>query len=164
MKRYVWEFTNQRRLDKKEFVKYFERKVFKTIRKYGMLPEDRIFKIKKDERMNTKILKGILEKKFEVIYSKEPNISSKNLSDSSEEIFENTLDGNFDGPLAKDKPFRPLYFHSDKEIEVYAQLNKIKYEKPKRNKEIQSLFLKFFDKNPDLELNVVKALKQIKDN
>ena len=164
MKNYVWEFTNQRKLDKKEFINYFERKIFRTIRKYQMLPRDRIFKIKDDKTINNKVLKEIIEQKFQVDYSKKPNISSENLSSAAEEIFDRVLDGKFEGPSPEDKPFRPLYFHSDKEIEVYAKLKDKKSEKPKRNKKIQELFSKFMKKNPDLELNVVKTLKQIKED
>ena len=163
MKNYVWEFTNQRKLDKKEFINYFERKVFKTIRRYEMLPKDRIFRIIKDNKTNTEVLKQILEQKFQVDYSDKPNISSTNLSDSAEETFGFVIDGKFKGPSPEDKPFRPLYFHSDKEIEVYSKLKGIKYIKPKRNNQIQELFSKFMDKNPDLELNVVKTLRQIKE-
>ena len=163
MKNHVWEFTNQRKLDKKEFINYFERKVFKTIRKFQMLPKDRIFEIVKDGKTNTEILKQILEQKFQVNYSNKPNVSSENLSDCAERIFEFVIEGKFEGPSPEDKPFRPLYFHSDKEIEVYSKLKEIKYIKPKRNEEIQKLFSEFMDKNPDLELNIVKTLKQIKD-
>ena len=52
MKNYVWEFTNQRKLNKKEFLHYVEKKVFKTIRKYDMLPEDRKIILKDDGFFN----------------------------------------------------------------------------------------------------------------
>jgi hypothetical protein len=162
MAKIVWEFTNQRKLTKNEFIDYFEKKVFKTIRKYKLLPNERIFKIKKSNDINTIILKNILEQKFKVDFSDNPNIISDNLSDVAEKIFENIIDGNFTGPLQQNKGIGiPLYYHSDKEIEVYAELRRINGQKKKRNKKIQNLFSKFIDKNQDLEINIVKALGQL---
>ena len=162
MKKPVWTFTNKKTLNEKEFIEYFERKVFKTIRKYGLLPKDKTFKIKKDKTLNTSVLKSILEKKFLVEYSLNPNTSSENLSDIAENTFENLINANFKGISPEDKISRPLYFISDKELEVYSKLKKINGEKKKRNKKIQDLFNKFLDKNPDLEINIVKVLNQIK--
>lgn len=162
MEKYVWEFTNQRKLTKKEFITYFERKVFKTIRRYQMLPETKVFSIKEDNSLNSNVLKQILSQKFKVMYSKKPNTSSENLSDVAEKTFENILKGDFNGPKPKQgNLIRPLYFHSDKELEVYAKLKEIKGEKHSRNKQVQDLFNKFMKKNPDLEINVIKALMQI---
>ncbi len=159
-KRHVWEFTNQKKLTKKEFLTYFEKKVFKTIRKNEIFPKDKVFRIKKGEDINTAILKKILETKFEVKESTRPNISSENSSDIAEKTFEEILKGKF--KKGKGKNNRPLYFHSDKEIKLYAKLTNTKGEEKKRNKKIQDLFRKFIDKNQDLELNILKAVEQIK--
>ena len=154
----VWEFTNQKKLTKNEFVDYFERKVFKTIRKYEMLPKNKIVTLKKSEDINTSVLKKIIEKKFEVKYSTKPNFSSENLSDAAEDTFKNILQGKFTGPTPKNSP---LYFLSDKEIELYAKLTEVKGKSKKRDEKIQKLFEKFLKKNQDLELNIVKAISQI---
>ena len=155
----VWTFTNQRELNKSQFIDYFERKVFRTIRKYKMLPKDKIIKIKKSQDINTIILKNILEKKFKVEFNTKPNLSSDNLSDIAEETFKNILQGKFSGPSLNSKPLSQL---SDKEAELYAKLTGIKGSKKKRDKKIQNLFEKFLQKNQDLELNVIKAIGQIK--
>jgi len=160
--KHIWEFTNQKKLNKKEFIDYFERKVFKTIRKYNMLPKDKKVKLAKSNNINTKILKKIIETKFNIQYSTKPNFSNENSSAIAEQAFENILKGKFKASLPTEKPFRPLYFLSDKEIELYTKLTKTKGTKPKRNPKIQNLFSKFIDKNQDLELNITKALSQIK--
>ena len=189
-KNYAWEFTNQRKLTKSEFINYFERKVFRTIRKYGMLPKDKKFKLKKSGDINTTVLISILEKKFIVEESTKPNCSSENLSSAAEDIFGNILKGKFTGKKPKNSklicplyfgflpvnlPFNifpgkkpknsklicPLYFHSDAEIKTYANLKNIKGTKVERNKKVQELFNKFRSKNPDLEINIVNALAQI---
>ena len=154
----VWAFTNQRELNKSQFIDYVERKVFRTIRKYQMLPKDKVIQLKESKNLNTTVLKKILETKFQVKFTKAPNISSDNLSQIAEDTFQNILKGKFEGPQPEDKP---LYFLSDKEIELYAKLKSIKGEKRKQNKKIQTLFSKFLKKNQDLELNIIKALKQL---
>jgi hypothetical protein len=154
----VWKFTNQKELDKSQFTDYIERKVFRTIRKHQMLPKHKIINLKKSQHLNTAVLKKILEKKFTVKFSSKSNLSSDNLSQSAENIFENILKGKFIGSKPDDKP---LNYLSDKEIELYAKLEKIKGTKRKSNKKIQNLFGKFLEKNQDLELNIVKAMSQI---
>ena len=157
----VWEFTNQKKLNKNEFIDYFQRKVFRTIRKYNMLPDDKIIKLKQSEHLNHKVLKQIINKKFEVVISNKPNIIDDNLSEVAEITFENILKGNFSGPSPEK---RPLYFLSDKEVELYAKLTNIDGKPRKQNKKIQNLFEKFLKKNQDLEINIVKALSQINRN
>ncbi len=161
MTNYVWEFTNQRKLTKPEFIRYFEKKVFKTIRKFEMMPSDKIFRMEESNCVNSVVLKSILEQKFIVETSGKANIYDDNLSDVAEETFDNILKGNFSGPLPKDTIARPLYYHSDKEIKVYCDLLGIEGKKKERNEKIQELFNKFIDKNQDLEINVVKALMQL---
>lgn len=156
----VWKFTNGRELNKSEFINYIERKVFRTIRKFNMLPDNKIFELKRSRNLNTLILKQILSQKFVVNNEAKQNISTDNLSQVAEDIFENVMNGRFDGPLPNDKP---LYYVSDKEIELYCKLKNIKGEKRNQNKKIQNLFAKFLKKNQDLEINIIKALSQIKN-
>ena len=155
----VWTFTNKRELDKNQFIDYVERKVFRTIRKYDMLPEDKIITMKKSNSLNYNILKNIISTKFQIKEDNVPNILIDNLSEVAEEIFQNILQGNYIGPSPKR---RPLYFLSDKELELYAILTNTEGKKRLQDEKIQNLFAKFLNKNQDLELNIVKALSQFK--
>jgi hypothetical protein len=94
----VWTFTNQTQLNKKQFIDYIERKVFRTIRKYNLLPKNKIITIKQTNNLNTTVLKKILETKFQVKYSTKPNLSSDNLSQIAEDTFKKILKGNFQPP------------------------------------------------------------------
>ncbi|MFA5060767.1 MAG: hypothetical protein WC494_00425 [Candidatus Pacearchaeota archaeon] len=161
MEKKVWKFTNQRELNKKEFINYFERKIFRTIRKYGMLPKDRIILLKKSDNLNYLVLKRVLGGKFKVKFSNKPNFSSENLSECAERIFINILKGKFTGPKPKDKISRPLYFLSDKEIELYAKIKNIYGGKRKSNRKIGKLIDKFSEKNQDIEINIVNAMEKI---
>lgn len=157
MAKTVWTFTNQRQLDKNEFLNYFERKVWRTIRKHQLLPSTKIFRLKKSSNLNTSILTKILQTKFQVKTSTRPNISDNNLSQLAENIFKKILKGNF---KEKIKP-SPLMYLSDKEIQLYAKLKNIKGIPRKQNKKIQSLFQKFLPQNQDLELNILKSAIQL---
>lgn len=168
----VWTFTNKRELNKSEFLNYIERKVFRTIRKHNMLPKNITLKKLPSGKegtcgsantLNTKILKQILETKFPVklIPTTDyqlPTLNSANLSQVAEDIFKNTLNGNFKN---KSPTNAPLIYISDKEVELYAKLKKIKGTKRKQDKKIQTLFQKFLKKNQDLELNILKAANQL---
>jgi len=152
----VWKFTNQTQLCKNCFTDYFERKIFRTIRKYNLLPKDKTFKLKISQDLNTKVLKAVIEKKFKTKTGK-PNISTNNLSQTAEKIFQNIIKGSFKFQKLKS----PLAEVSDKEIEIYAKIKNIKGIKRKPNKKIQSLFQRFLNKNPDLERNILKASSQL---
>ena len=154
----VWKFTNQRELNKSQFIDYFERKVFRTIRKYQMLPKDKIVTLKDSNNLNTTILKKIIGKKFPVSFSTKPNLSSDNLSQIAEDVFKQILKGDFKNKTPKNAP---LYYLSDKEVELYAKLTNIKGTKRKQNSKIQKLFDKFLKKNQDLEVNILKAIGQL---
>jgi len=154
----VWKFTNQKELNKKQFINYIERKVFKTIRKYLMLPKSKIIILKKSNSLNTAILKKILQTKFPVKFSTKPTFSSDNLSQIAEDIFEEILKGNFNFKVNTNSP---LQFISDKEINLYAKLTNTKGTKRKQNKKIQLLFERFLNKNQDLEINILKAVNQL---
>lgn len=156
----VWTFTNQRELNKSQFLDYIERKVFRTIRKYQMIAKNKNIILDKSQNLNTNVLKKILQTKFQVKQSTKPNLSSDNLSQITENIFKNILKGEFKKKLKTNNPF--LYL-SDKEIELYAKLKNIKGAKRKQDKKIQNLFNKFLKKNQDLELNILKAHSQLNE-
>ncbi len=162
MKKIVWRFTNGKELTEKEFYDYFERKIFKTIRKYGMIKDfyKKEIPIEKGDELNKKVLNYVLSKKFKTKISDKGFFSYLSLTEIAEKIFENILKGDF-----MKKPFNPgsapLQFLKDEEIELYSDLKKIEGKKRKKNERIQSLFLKFKKKNPDLENNILKAFLQI---
>jgi spore coat protein CotH len=154
----VWKFTNGRELNKSEFINYFERKVFRTIRKFQMLPENKTFTLNKSSDLNTIILEQILETKFQIKHTVKPNTDSSNLSQIAENTFQKITKGNFNYKTPNNAP---LIYLSDKEVELYAKLKNIKGTKRKQDKKIQALFEKFLNKNQDLEINILNAQNQI---
>lgn len=155
----VWRFTNKKQLCRNCFLDYFERKVFATIRKFNLMPKNKIFFIKKDNSVNTNVLIQVLGKRFQVQFFKRASIDTSSISNIANSIFSRILNGNFNSKLENKSP---LFYLTEKEIDLYAQLNRLKGKKTKENKKIKELFSKFKAKNPDLEHNVVNAYEQLR--
>jgi hypothetical protein len=148
----VWTFTNKQQLCKSCFARYFEHKVKSTIRKYEM-PIQTTKKDSLNSKILSKILLGLRERKGK--------ISDENLNSLSVSILHEVIYGdskNLKKYLPKNQP---LYFLSDKEIELYAKIKGIngktvkeKGEREKINKFIQ----KIEEKNPDIRHNIVDSV------
>lgn len=151
-KKIVWQFTNKRKLNAQEFLRYFEKKVKKTIRKYKM-PISKI---------NKKTLKAtIIDKIIKELPLRKGKLSDESLDDISNSILYIIMHGKSED-LRKLLPRnQPLYFLSDKEIELYARLKKIKgnVERAKgKLREIDNFISIIEKKNPDIRHNIVEAL------
>lgn len=151
-KKFVWQFTNQRKLTASEFVEYFEKKVKSTIRKYQMP----IQKIKKKSLEANVINRIIME-----LPNRTGNLNDESLTDVSNAILYIMMYGNerrLHGLLPRNQP---LYFLSDKEVLLYAKLKRIKgkisREKGKL-KQIDDFLASLEKKNPDIRQNVVNAM------
>ena len=154
-KKPVWKFTNQTQLCASCFVKYFNKKVKGTIRKYKMP----IQKIKKKSLKANVINKIIME-----LPNRKGKLIEESLNDISNAILYIMMYDNKD-KLRKLLPCnQPLYFLSDKEILLYAKLKRIKgkisNEKAKigKLKQIDDFLVSLEKKNADIRLNVVNAM------
>ncbi len=151
-KKFIWEFTNKRKLTAAEFARYFESKVRKTIRKYQMP----IGKIKKK---NLKV--NIINKIINDLPARSGKLSEGSLNSISNKIMYITMHSRF-GDLKKLLPLnQPLYFLSDAEILLYAKIKKIKGKLQKETGKLCEIdnFIKIFEeKNPDIRQNIVEAL------
>ena len=88
-------------------------------------------------------------------------LSDENLNDISNKIIEIIMYSKVNDLKKLLPKNQPLYFLSDKEIELYAKINKIKekIDKPKSNlKEIDNFIAKIEEKNPDIRHNIVEAM------
>ena len=152
MVKHVWQFTNQRKLTKQEFIRYFEKKVKSTIRKYDM-PINLI----KSNNLKSNIINNITKD----LLVKKGKLSDDNLNDVSVGILYIMIYGN-EKELEKLKPKnQPLYFLSNKEILLYAKLVGINgelVEKKGKMKGIDAFIIKLEEKNQDIRLNIVNGL------
>ncbi len=147
----VWKFTNKRELTEHEFVDYFEKKVRGTIRKYQM-PINSVASDSLNARVINNIIKNIPKRKGK--------ISEENLDDISIAVLNEMINGKAN--LSKFFPEnQPLYFLSDKEVELYAKIKGINGKIKKRvgeEEKINNFIKKIEVKNPDIRHNIIRAL------
>lgn len=156
-KKIVWEFTNQRKLDAEEFRRYFEKKVLKQIRKYKIYG-----KLNGDNDIRKNILKNIYSK---IYFKSNKKILVYNLNDASVDIIYEIMSENKLKNIIKKQEQSPLFLMSDKEIELYGKLNRIKGKitrKMNREKEKINDFIKEMEtRDKDVRHAVVNSMMQI---
>lgn len=152
--KFVWQFTNKRKLTAGEFMNYFERKVLSTIRKYKM-PIEKV----KEKSLKAKIINNIIK----TLPERKGKISLESLDDISNTVLYIIMHDNQEKLKTLLPKNQPLYFLSDKEILLYAKIKKISGKlnnktKDKKLKEIDSFIKVIEEKNPDIRHNIVRAL------
>jgi hypothetical protein len=157
-KNWVWEFTNQTKLCKRCFVNYFEKKLLKIVRKYGM----RDSKIIKSDDLRGNVISSILGK---IVTGKGKRLDIENLNDFSVSILEALMSKNINN-FNKLKPcYKPLYFFSDAEINLYAKIKgikgKITRKLNKKEIKIDSFLEHLESNNKDIRHNVVNSLSRL---
>ena len=145
--KYVYEFTNKRKLTKREFIHWFEKKFLYTIRKFNLIQKNDVvgyvvendFKDSYQNSVLEFLLKMFTEKSF-VKLVKLPStkaIDKKAIcstTDSEAERFVKILINgkirnlNDFAPINK-KIIKPLYLFLDKEVLLYAILKNLKFDK-----------------------------------
>jgi len=111
----VWKFTNQQQLCEKCFVEYFEKKVRSTIRKYKM-PINPV----NGNSLNAKVINSIIKN----LPERKGKISEENLDAISLAVLNEMINGKAENLASLHPKNQPLYFLSDKEIELYAKIKK----------------------------------------
>jgi len=151
----VWEFTNKRKLTESEFVKYFEKKVKNTIRKYNM-PINTL----RGSSLKIKVVNNILKN----IPIRKGNLNEKSLDDISVSVLHEMMYGKSEN-LSKFLPKnQPLYFLSEKEIILYAKIKNLKGSlagRTGKKKEINEFMKKIEKTNPDIRHNIINSLLRI---
>ena len=148
----VWKFTNKQQLCETCFVKYFEIKVKKTIRKYNM-PINKIKGNNLKASIINNIMQGLPERKGKISEESLDNISNSILyimMHRDKKELKKLLPSN-----------QPLYFLSDKEILLYTKIKKIKgkiEKKKSEDKEIDDFIRHIEQKNPDIRQNIARAM------
>ena len=154
----VYEFTNQRKLCVACFTSWFIKKVFYTVRKFGMIKngdrigyfksehfravvlEDVLKMLEKSGRIEIRKIPARLRSQINILDNKKTRGSYTKLalSDTTDivanEIVEEVIKSvsSAHPPTQKQKSFkiiRPLYLFLDKEVLLYAKLRKLKFAK-----------------------------------
>ena len=179
MPEHVYEFINGRKVTKREFLRWFEKKFLYILRKFHMIEKGDlvIWENKKDFRgvVLEDLLEMFAEKApIELVKDKKGKYTKKAISSSSNTegtgIIKNIIKGK-----AKDmnkfapvdgKIIKPLYLFLDKEIKLYADLKDLKYKKFKeKSSNKDEKILKFLEdmesKHPELRYSIIQSYLEI---
>ena len=165
----VFVLINGRKLCKKCFCKYFEKKIFYTIRKYNFLKKYGSIFIEKAKY--SEILKYIFRTSvYKIKKNKQVNkiLLSTSADDIAIEIILNQLSTKKEIkellPKQKNK-IKPFYLLLDKEILLYAKLKGLKINKEKEKDELTKKVRTFINdlekKHPEIKYAVVNGFLQI---
>ncbi len=153
---------NGKKLNANQFISYFEKKVFYTIRKYNLLKNEK-------RRFNFNVQELLIKNKIG-----NTRISHESLDDISLQVFEAfMIKGNIKKKIKELLPIRhknkqiiirPFYFMTKKEIKIYAKLKNIALKKEKRET-VLSLWLNDFEKRHlEVKNAIVNSILRIEES
>jgi len=168
----VYEFTNKRKLCKKCFIKYFQKKVFYIIRKFKMAQRGDVIGYENDKSFRGVVLEDVLKMfvgKAHVVLIKMPTKKkvdkiavSFTIDLEANEIVYEIIKGNLkklsDIKPIDGKSIKPLYLFLDKEVLLYAKLKGLKFTKKKQKKDKISRFINELEKkHPEVKRAIVNS-------
>lgn len=170
----VYEFTNKRKVCGNCFINYFNKKVLYTIRKFKMADHSSVIFLKKFGDFRCVVLEDFLRM---FIAKSDAQLIKKKIKncliivgDSTDIIAERIIDSMFEGNLEKLKEvkpiegnvIRPLYLMLDKEILLYANLKKLKFNIINEKQSNFEYFTKAMEeKHPELKHSVVNSYLEL---
>jgi len=183
----VYEFTNKRKLCKKCFIKYFQKKVLYTIRRFEMLKRDEVIGYKHNLDFRNVVLENILE-----MFAEKWMIKIVELRSQAHDINKQLIDNkriskvaigqsidltaykiintlinksakNFgDVAPTESKIIKPLYLVLDKEVFLYAKLKDLKFKKENTEKDEISNFIDRLEINhPEVKRAIVNGYLEL---
>ncbi len=171
----VYEFTNKRKLCKRCFINYFQKKVLYTIKKFNMVKKGEVIGYKKGSNFRgivlDEILKFIAKKSNITLTSSQSRKADKiavnsSVDSESGKIIEAIIKGNV-SEIKKFLPvyksiIKPLYLFLDGEILLYAKLKKLKFKREKKKtNEIQDFMNEFEKKHPEVKRAIINGFLEI---
>lgn len=172
----VYEFTNQRKLCKNCFLKWFFKKVLYTIRKFQMIKPGEVVGYESKGDFRSAVLEDVLKRyaeKNDVELTKLP--STKRISKKAEpqtldlasykvinELMRGSAKNFKEISPKKGKTIKPLYYFLDQEVELYAKLRGLKFKNSKsKGKEKKNKISIFIDnleeKHPEIKRAIVQS-------
>ena len=173
----VYEFTNKRKVCGNCFVRYFQKKVFYTIRKFEMIKRGEVVGYVRGSNFRSIVLEDVLKmlgkKGIEIVQGAKPSqikiskIAEPTTTDIiAYKIINEIIQGNSNNlkeflPVDK-KIIKPLCLFLDKEVLLYAKLKKLKFKKVVEEKSKTSLFIDELEKkHPEVKRAVVNGLLKL---
>ncbi|HJX50272.1 MAG TPA: hypothetical protein VJ438_02305 [Candidatus Nanoarchaeia archaeon] len=176
MIKYVYEFTNKRKLTKKEFIHWFEKKFLYTLRKFKMVKKGDIVCYENKGDFRGAVLESLLmmfaeRGVIEIIklpsnrkYSKKAITST---TDMEADKVTNILVKGKITRLSELKPvngkvIKPLFLFLDKEVMLYCKLMNLKCKARIEKKDKISRFVDDLEKkHPEIKHSIVKSFLEL---
>ena len=174
--KYVYEFTNQRKLTKREFIKWFQKKFLYTIRKFKMAGKSDIIAYENKGDFRGVVLKNLLE-----VFSHRALISIFRLptkrkytkkaltstTDTEANKMTYTLIKSNTGRLKElapvyGKTIKPLFLFLNKEVLLYAKLMGLKFKKTKIKEDKITKFVNNLEKkHPEIKNSIISSYLEL---
>lgn len=172
----VYEFTNKRKLCKRCFINYFQKKVLYIIRKFKLMRNGDKIGYTKTQGFREAVLEEVLE-----MFSEKTNIELINLP-SKKRINKIAISSTIDLESAQithilikgnskelkqtlpivGKTIKPLYLFLDKEVLLYAKLKGLKFKQQKNKQDKIQIFINDLEKkHPEIKQAIVKGCLKI---
>ena len=167
----VYEFTNKRKLCSDCFVKYFQKKVLYTIRKFQLIQPNEVVGYSAKNNFNDKVLECALKmfagkapielvilptkKKIDKIaISSTIDLEAEHIVNTF--VKENVKKLNVE-PI-EGKVIKPLYLFLDEEVLLYAKIKKLNFKQSEKKKNEISKFINELEmKHPEIKRAIVNG-------
>lgn len=173
----VYEFTNKRKLCKKCFIRYFQKKFLYTLRRFKMIKRGDVVGYAEKSDFHSVVLKdslgffsesGIIEV-VKLPSKKNNKVAMASSFDSESDKFVHSLVKENMNNLKQFSPvdfekktIKPLYLFSDKEILLYAKLRRLSYKEFKHKKDKLSLFIDSLEKkHPEIKRAIINSYLEL---
>lgn len=170
--KYVYEFTNKRKLTKREFIRWFQKKFLYTIRKFKMAGGGDIIAYKNKGDFREVVLENLLELFSEkalielISLSKARKFTKKAIASTTtteaDKIVHIIMKGKAKqldelAPVYK-KTIKPLFLFLDKEVLLYAKLMNLKFKKIKEKEDKITDFVNDLEKkHPEIKNSIISS-------
>ncbi len=176
----VYEFTNQKKLCKRCFINYFQKKVLYTIRKFGMIGNNDVVGYDDKGDISEVVLEDILKIFAEKSTIKLVKLPFKGKIDKltvgstidleADKIIHAIIYGKINelkeiSPVFKIKGkiiIKPLYLFLDKEVLLYAKIRGLMFKRIKEKKDKISKFIEELEKkHPEVKRAIVNSFLKL---
>lgn len=168
----VWIFTNKRKVCKKCFIRYFQKKFFYTVRKFKLFGREEIIYYDSNGVKGKVLEELLMELKsklaLELIKSSsrkyDKNVLTTSLDDTSYDVVKELLKGDLvkkNLNIKEGKTVKPLYLFLDAEIFLYAKLRGIKASGKEKNS-LEKKLIDGLEKNhPEIKNAIVNSYLEL---
>jgi len=174
--KYVYEFTNQRKLTKREFIKWFQKKFLYTLRKFKMAGKNDVIAYENKGDFRGVVLENLLQmfsnralvKIFK--FPTKKKYTKKALASTTDTEANKITQIIIKGKAEKlkelapvwGKIIKPLVLFLDKEVLLYAKLMNLKFKKTIEKKDKLSLFIDDLEKkHPEIKNSIISSYLEL---